>query len=142
MIQRIQTIWMLLSGLVFLLLARLPIYTGITIDNTTIVLMTAERLHLMILSIFLVVMPLIAIFLFKNRSAQKKILWLHIMLCLLMVLFFWMAKDAFINVDPAYERTQYGFGVAVPVFSLIFDILAYRGIRKDEKLIKSADKLR
>jgi multisubunit Na+/H+ antiporter MnhC subunit len=142
MIQRIQTLWLLLSGLIYLLLARLPIYAGLTIDNTTVRLMTAERLHLMIIGILLLVMPLIAIFLFKNRSSQKKIIWLHILMSLLMLLFIWMAKDAFINVEPAYEQTQYGFGVAVPVFSIIFDIMAYRGIRQDEALIKSADKLR
>jgi hypothetical protein len=142
MIQRIQTLWLLLSGLIYLLLARLPVFAGFTIDNTTVRLMTAERLHLMIMAILLVVMPMIAIFLFKNRSSQKKILWLHILLSLLMLLFIWMAKDAFTNVEPAFQRTQYGFGVAVPVFSIIFDFMAYRGIRQDEALIKSADKLR
>jgi hypothetical protein len=35
-----------------------------------------------------------------------------------------------------------GFKIIIPVFSLIFSILAYRGILKDERLVKSYDRLR
>lgn len=143
MIQRIQSVWMLLSALCIVLLSRLAIYHGVTIEGTKETLMAAQRMHLMILALLLIVIPIITIFLFKNRDAQKKLMFLHIMLNLLTLLFFWMAKDAFDSNTPSrFTESYYGIGVAVPVFSIIFDILAYRGIRADEKLIKAAEKFR
>jgi hypothetical protein len=143
MIQRIQSVWLLLSALCIVLLSRLGIYHGVLVDGTKETLMAAQRMHLMILALLLIVLPLIAIFLFKNRVAQKKLIYTHILLNLLTLLFFWMAKDAFDGDTPSrFTESFYGVGVAVPVFSIIFDILAYRGIRRDEKLIKAADKFR
>jgi hypothetical protein len=143
MIQRIQSLWLLLSALIILSLSRLSIFTGTSGDGTVHTLMTAERLHLMILAIFLIILPLITIFLFKNRVAQKKIIWIHILLNLLMILFFYLAKDAFMDKLPmGFTSSRYGLGVAIPAISIVFDVLAYQGIRADEKLIKSADKFR
>lgn len=142
MIQRIQSVWLLLSSLSILLLAKFSIYTGTKGDGTVVKLMTAERLHLMILAVFLLVLPLIAIFLFKNRTGQKKMIWIHILMNLLMFLFFWLAKDAFIGEGSIFTESNYGLAVMAPILSLVFDIMAYKGVRADEKLIKSIDKLR
>jgi hypothetical protein len=142
MIQRIQSLWLLLSSASFLLLSRLPIATGIKPEGSTLKLMVAERLHLMLLSIALLVLPLITIFLFKNRVGQKKLIWVHTLLSILMVVFFWLAKDTFTDVEPPFISSAYGIGVVVPVIAIVFNVLAYRGIRADEKLIKSADKFR
>jgi hypothetical protein len=35
-----------------------------------------------------------------------------------------------------------GFKMAIPVLNLIFSVLAYRGILKDDRLVKSYDRLR
>jgi hypothetical protein len=37
---------------------------------------------------------------------------------------------------------MYKVGAALPVVSIVLLLLAYGGIRKDEKLIRSADRLR
>ena len=37
---------------------------------------------------------------------------------------------------------NYGIGLILPSLAILFIILAIRGIRNDEKLIKSADRLR
>lgn len=143
MIQRIQSVWLLLSALIIVLLSRLPIYVGSLGDGSIRELMTAERLHMMILALLLIIIPVFAIFLFKNRSAQKQLIWLHILLNLLLLLFFYMAKDAFLQgQEPKFVSSRYGISVIIPVLSIILDILAFRGIRADEKLIKAADKFR
>lgn len=143
MIQRIQSVWMLLSALSIVLLSQLGIYHGVTPEGSKETLMAAQRMHLMILALVLIVLPIIAIFLFKNRQAQKKLTFLHILLNLLTLLFFWMAKDAFDSDTPSrFAESYFGIGVGIPVLSIIFDVLAYRGIRADEKLIKAADKFR
>ncbi len=143
MIQRIQSLWLLLSALIIALLSRLPIYTGTLGDGTVKQLMTAERLHMMILSLLLIILPVIAIFLFKNRSGQKQLIWIHILLNLLMILFFYVAKGAFADDhNPPFVSSRYGIAVVIPVLSIILDFMAYKGIRKDEKLIREADKFR
>jgi hypothetical protein len=143
MIQRIQSLWLLLSALIIALLSRLPIYTGTLGDGTVKELMTAERLHMMIVALLLIIFPLIAIFLFKNRKGQKQLIWIHILLNLLMLLFFYMAKGSFADdQSPAFVSSRYGIAVVIPVLSIILDVMAYNGIRADEKLIKAADKFR
>lgn len=143
MIQRIQSLWLLLSALSVLLLSRLSVYVVELGDGTTKTLMAAERLTMMLLSLLLIILPLIAIFLFKNRSGQKKLIWLHILLSLLLLLFFYMAKGDLLNGQTApINSSRYGLAVGVPLLCIIFDVLAFRGVVADEKLIKSADKFR
>jgi CDP-diglyceride synthetase len=143
MIQRIQSVWLLLSGLSIILLSRLAVYSGKLPDGTKKELMVAENLIMMIIALLMIILPLIAIFLFKNRSGQKKLIWLHILLNFLLLLFFWISQDAFVTEQlPQFTSSGYGLAVFVPVISIILDILAYRGISADEKLIKSADKFR
>jgi hypothetical protein len=40
------------------------------------------------------------------------------------------------------ERIDYGLGMYLPVIALAFTFLANRGIKKDEDLVKSVDRLR
>jgi hypothetical protein len=46
------------------------------------------------------------------------------------------------QANPAPTNGGYAFGSVLPIFSLVFLILAIRGINKDEKLVKSLDRLR
>jgi uncharacterized membrane protein len=143
MIQRIQSVWLLLSALSIVLLSKLPVYVGSLSDGTKKELMAANNLWLMLLSLLMIILPLIAIFLFKNRTAQKKLIWLHFLLNLLLILFFWIIAGKFDSEQvPAFSNSRYGLAPIVPVVSIILDILAYRGIAADEKLIKAADKFR
>jgi|688.fasta_scaffold29080_5 hypothetical protein len=143
MLQRIQSVWLLLSALSIILLARLSVYSGKLPDGTKKELLVSESLIMMIIALLMIILPLIAIFLFKNRSGQKKLIWLHILLNLLLLVFFWISQDAFVaGQQPQFSSSSYGLAVFVPVASIILDILAYRGISADEKLIKSADKFR
>lgn len=56
---------------------------------------------------------------------------------------FWLvqtAKEVLGNIT--LQTENYGLGVILPSLSVLFIILALRGIRNDEKMIKSADRLR
>jgi hypothetical protein len=50
------------------------------------------------------------------------------------------AKSVLGNVT--LELGNYGIGVILPSLAILFIILALRGIRKDEMLVRSADRLR
>lgn len=80
-----------------------------------------------------------AILLFKNRKRQ-------IMLCQWCIIFnlAWYVYLAFcfINEFMVSGTPHLNVSVAFPFFSIVFYILAIRGIRADEKLIRAADRIR
>lgn len=78
------------------------------------------------------------IFLFKNRNLQKMISRVGVF-----VLTAGVGFGAFMwSSDQAMATSTPDFGLAFPVLALIFAVLAGRYIQKDEKLVRSADRLR
>lgn len=79
----------------------------------------------------------ISIFLFKNRKLQMKTVLLSILLSLGLI-------GLSVYAIVAHQKDHYQFGPAVvfPLFVLIFNFLAYKGIKHDENLVKSMDRLR
>ncbi|GJM34092.1 MAG: hypothetical protein DHS20C18_30930 [Saprospiraceae bacterium] len=85
---------------------------------------------------------LIAIFLFKNRILQSRLSLLAAITTLAgaaVALIIAMQDKA---IETATASIEYGFGMALPILTIIFAVLASRFIRKDEKLVKSMDRLR
>lgn len=89
------------------------------------------------------ILAVYAIFQYKSRNLQRKIVSIGVILVLLSigVFFFYcipLLEDA---SGVLLDWTRLKWISALPV-ALILLILAYRGILADEKLIKSADRLR
>ncbi len=88
---------------------------------------------------------LAAIFLFKNRSLQIKIGKLIILLIAFQIAAVVMYSD---TVKSAMGKpvedivVSFDMGAILPVLSLIFAYLAVHFIKKDDKLVRSADRLR
>lgn len=157
MIQRVQSIWLLLSGLILLTLFVFPyinymdlvglgrrIYaSGVySFANNEAVRQDFYFLQ-MVYTILLAVFPIFIIFQYKNRKKQLQFIYLQIVLVI--VLTIWMYVNAS-NVLSAYNQYvsagNMGVGFFIPAISILLLGLAISGIRKDEKLIKSADRLR
>jgi peptidoglycan/LPS O-acetylase OafA/YrhL len=96
--------------------------------------------------IFMVVASFIfavaAIFLFKNRPLQLRLCAFNMLtnIVLIMVIFFFYATKikTMTLTEPEYNYT----GMVLPLVSILFLIFANQAIRKDEKLVKSVDRLR
>lgn len=104
---------------------------------------------LMAVNIVVMLFTLFIIFSFKNRKKQLKLAAFNILLiCGFVVLMFYSfdnAKsflDRSFNTQDAEISTTYGIGMILPLLSLIFNYLAIKGIRKDEELVRSADRIR
>ena len=84
------------------------------------------------------VLAFASIFLFTNRKLQMKVVLLNSLLSLLYMAF--LAYGIFQHVG----LSNYGFkiGAILPVFIFIFNVLAYAGIKSDENLVRSMDRLR
>jgi hypothetical protein len=87
------------------------------------------------------IMSSFAIFLYKKRDLQKKIcIYITLMsalLAILMVLDYNYIKSQFEG-----NSTYPGIWSIFPVVFIIFGFMAWRGIRKDEDLLKSMDRIR
>ena len=141
MLQRIQTIWLTLAAICAFLTFRFPFYTGNRIDANNVKAfeqLTASRhLLLSIPTILVIAGALIAIFLYKNRKLQLRIIILAIIISLINLFHFYLGTKKFVLGDGTYSLTAL-FAILVPIFLL----LAARNVYKDEKLVKSMDRLR
>ncbi len=155
MIQRIQSLYLLLttvlSGL-FLKGSFLNFInkagSEITINFKGIYQIAGEKGYPLIdklipISIILILIPvlsILAILLFKKRKLQLKVTLVLIIFAALLIAF---SAYYGISVIQSYQATPVpGFKMFVPLLILVFSILAYRSIKKDENLVKSYDRLR
>ena len=141
MIQRVQTIWLLLAAIAGFLITQVPLYEGTLAGQAVKKYFATESLLLFAVAIIAALSSLIAVFLFKNRSAQIKL-----------VIFGILASVAFIALEISQAenfrksggilKLSYVWGALLPVAMIFFFILAAINIRKDSKLVKSLDRLR
>ncbi|MBN1650979.1 MAG: DUF4293 domain-containing protein [Bacteroidales bacterium] len=86
-------------------------------------------------------LSIIAIFLYKNRSTQMLWIKINILLTIFLVAGFFFG---YVNMleDKTGVQAIYHMNSFIPALILFFLILAYRGVKKDDKLIKSMDRIR
>ena len=143
MIQRVQTIWLLLSLICCVLLFFIPVWQS---SPTTAPGMDeiGAYTHLFLLPFagLLVLSHLVTIFLYGKRKLQMKFCMANILLYLV---FFTLAL-VFIqqenNVFSNFNVKEFKSGALLPWIGIFFNMMARRGIRKDEELIRSMDRLR
>lgn len=139
MIQRIQTIWLLLASACAFLSLKLSFYTGIKVTETGeayTVLTGLNNLLLTILTVAVGIAALILIFFYKDRKRQ---LWLTVATTVLSIVNIVLYFKEIAHYKPGGDFTL----TAVVTFVVpFFLILAIRGIYRDDKLVKSVDRLR
>ncbi|MEO6455272.1 MAG: DUF4293 family protein [Ginsengibacter sp.] len=143
MIQRVQTIWLLLATIAVFLTLQFSFYSGTLIPTNSLHLpantfhsfVAKDNFILMVLTSALGTALLITIFLFKHRTVQFKICVTGIIVeCLILFLY--------TRVVNQYSQGTLDIWAIFHLVTLITLILAARGIYKDEKLIKDSSRLR
>jgi hypothetical protein len=156
MIQRLQSVYLLLSGLSLVLMFFFPIawYYGELHTLTFFVHRIVDHVPAseplfdssftilpLLFTLLLAVMPVAIIFSFKNLDRQLKLTRIHMMLLLVFIaLLFFYYTDAI--ATKAGTTAQYSFGVFLPLIALVFNYMAQRGIGGDIRLIRSSDRIR
>lgn len=135
MIQRIQSIWLLLAGLTILLLLVLPPVT-LPADAPEV---PKPSTLLLIANLVIALLNILNIFNFKNRGLQKNIILFSITLTIILCAWIFMTFQDF---PGGLSNLKPSIGAFMPILSMLFSALAYRGISRDEQLLKSADRLR
>lgn len=131
MIQRIQSIYLLLAIVVMVVF----IFSPFAISGDSI-LLTKNNIALVIISAVVGVISLVNIFLFKSRKLQMQLCTLAIIGIIAAVGWGIYSAIAVTGNDIPH------YGAVFPIAGIIFEWLAKRGIRADEKLVRSAERLR
>jgi hypothetical protein len=155
MIQRIQTVYLFLTTLLSLLFLKGNFISftgasepGIGIAFSGILRDSGAQGHELVekalpLSIAIILIPLLcvaAIMCFKNRKIQKLIV---LSIIILVAGFIIVSIFYSLTIIKTYSTVIVpGFKMLIPVIMLVFSYLAYRGIQKDDNLVKSYDRLR
>lgn len=155
MIQRIQTVYLFLVFLFALLFLIFPkgsidingvVYTikswSIVSADGTEKLDSTSILGIvsMIIPFIIMVLSIYTTLLFKNRLLQIKLGKINIFLHVILVVSTFFFLDGIKN-NYSGEFT-YGVGLVFPLLSMILILMAGKAIRKDEELVRSADRLR
>jgi hypothetical protein len=146
MIQRKQTIWLLLAAILNAGLFFFDMYhfesmmNGVTVTQYVRV---NDNFVSLLLAIVITALPFISIFMFGNRTRQKTFVLLSMAATIAFVAYMLMrVSNASGEGTSAPVNGTYWIGAVLPVVAFVFLIMAFSGIRKDEKLVKSLDRLR
>jgi len=127
MIQRIQTVYLMIAGLLTASLLKLR-FAEIAANSElfTIFIVLIALLHFVIIAMY------------KKRIVQMRLtLFAIVLLLVLSGLFFYFA---YAGIDGA--KVAFKIPVFFPLMAVIFDFLAIRAIKKDETLIRSLNRIR
>lgn len=149
MLQRVQTLYVLGAIVAFVLMIFFPLGTFTTNGNATLPLgifgvQTAGifRPVFIVSGIFIVSLlcEVIIIFIYGNRVLQMRF---TIFNCVLQ-LGFYIAIAAYVMVFNSDMHSSFSMGwtIFLPLVTLILNLLAFKAIHKDEKLVRSLDHLR
>jgi amino acid transporter len=156
MIQRKQTIFLLLVIIASAISFFFPLAEFIGVKDSIILFVQKAHslvpdspfnqngyfsLPLLSATGFVILFSLIAIFSYKNRKSQLQVIKVCILVEIIMIgLFFFYYVSSLEKLTGG--TAEYKTAVFMPLISLVFLVLAYRGVLQDEKLIRSADRLR
>ena len=136
MLQRIQTIYLIL---VALLGGVLPFWVNLWSNAAGDEIFAHNEILISLAFYVSAALAVIAISLFKNRKNQFVANRLNMILNLFLLGFFVYRS---LNLSGEALVSEKGIGMLIPVFSIVFLVLANRAIKKDEDLVKSVDRLR
>ena len=130
MIQRIQSIFFLLSAMVSLLIV---FFVPILSQENQIMFLYNDFIYLRLFLLLSAFISLYAIFQYRNRNKQR----ILSSISRLMITFFYLAILFFFRDEYKFE-----IGVFLCIIPFLFLFGASYFIKKDEKLIKDADRIR
>jgi hypothetical protein len=146
MLQRIQSIFLFLAGGASLGLFGLPFATTDQSVAGSVIFADAaynvqDQIALMILFGLGGAFALASIFTFRNRSLQMRLsifAFIANLIGLIFGILYFMQNSA----DTGSQAIDDGLGAYLPFAAMVLLLLAYRFINKDEKLVRSMDRLR
>jgi len=157
MIQRIQSLYLFVASVMMLMLFFFPIADfwgeisyrlSITAFGDFSVEATSPfsgyfTWPLLAFTLVLIILPVVALILFKYRRKQLVLIRLSLaflIVFLILVFFYYIPTiEGRVGIQADYLSPK---GMFFPLAALVFIILAQRGVMKDERIIRSMDRIR
>ena len=142
MIQRKQSLYLFIAALLNAGVFYFDLYKTHTVVNgadTLGQLRVGDHFPSLLAALVMTLLPFITIFMFANRKRQIAMSFVSI---LAVISFISLVLARVGRITPAPSSGTYWVGSVLPVISIVFLFLAIMGIRRDEKLVKSVDRLR
>ncbi len=136
MIQRIQTFFLLIAALIA---GVSPFFLPLGVTEEGVARYGIDEPLVLVVFVVSALLALLVIFMYKKRQNQFVVNRLNIILNLFLLGFFVYRS---LSLSGGTEVPEKGIGMLIPVFSIVFLVLANRAIKKDEDLVKSVDRLR
>ena len=131
MIQRIQSIYFLVAVISMTLISfKVHVYT---LNDK--MFMAQDDTKMFVLTIVGTIFSLLGFFMFKNRKFQMKLIRLTVLIQMIIGVRIFMLFNKF-------EVVLNNFFLFLMAFTLIALIMAYRGVKKDDDLVRSVDRIR
>lgn len=147
MIQRKQTLFLLAVAIIGILMLFVPFirfnrgtepYTMNLSEGISSAVVSSNIYYPFIINAIVILLATLIIFLYKNRALQYKLANLLVVFNVFIIGLFFLLS--YINV-PA-ENISFKIGAFLPLISAVFAFLAGHFIKKDEQLVRSADRIR
>lgn len=136
MIQRVQTLWLLLTVLCCYLTTRFEFYAGTGLDSNPAELKSdTEHLLLLLLTAAIGISSLVTIFLFKQMKLQIRLTLAILLASVILIVLYFLALREFSSGTISIWSIFY-FGIPVSL------ALALNGIMKDDKMVRDMDRFR
>ncbi|WP_345950410.1 MULTISPECIES: DUF4293 domain-containing protein [unclassified Mucilaginibacter] len=155
MIQRVQSIYLFLASLAMFALYLVTIANNVYLNNVpTSVKVTGlfqdvngAQTHtqnfvaLTAVTAVVALLPLVIIFLFRNRKQQVTLSYSTILV--IIGHSFWLAQTVKAATGGAILGTNnFGVGLFLPPIAILLILAAIKAIKRDDALVRSADRLR
>ncbi len=151
MIQRLQSVYLFLAAALVATCMFMPLVTIITPEEPLTISAVGvynpgddakppfDVWPLTIVTALAALLAFIDIFLFRNRPLQMKVCYF---ITFLLIAFYVIVGIYVYYLAVNGESLQWQAALSMPVAALVLNFIAYRRIRADERLVRSADRLR
>jgi hypothetical protein len=155
MIQRIQSLYLVLAAACMGTLLAAPLYKTVSVNASFGIylggllqespeekILTSQP-SLLAVGLLLALFPVIILFLFKKRPLQMRLCASAMLAYTAMLLLLVSSINKSLEAIPSEHLAgSYGWGLILPLVGVILLFMASRAIRKDEAIVRSADRLR
>jgi len=131
MIQRIQSLYLLVATIAMALISfKVPVWT-----LNEQLFMAQDDTKMFVLTVAGALLSLIGLFLFKNRKLQMKLIRLAVLVEMVIGVRLFMVLQEF-------EVSLNSNCILLLAFTFVALIMAYIGVKKDDDLVRSVDRIR
>lgn len=136
MIQRVQTLYLVMAAIVS---GGLSFVFSLWTNMSGTQIMALDIIWIIGLFLLSALLSVIIIFKYNNRQTQFVLGRLNIILNFIL-----LGVIVYLSLTLSGETavSEKGIGMILPLFSIVFIVLANKAIKKDEDLVKSVDRLR